>query len=236
MPQNNILITGVSSGLGNGLLNYYLNAGCHVYGVSRREVKIDSERFHFTTLDLAQFDRIPETIISLLAEVNSLDLVVLNAGILPPFGDMKKTSLADIDSTMQTNVWANKVLLDCLISHVSNIKQVIGISSKASQSGARGWNAYALSKATLNMLLALYAAEEPEIHFTALAPGVIETPMLNYIKQLEPSPIYPVLVRLQNAIGTPDMSTPDEVAPKLAQFFERVLSMPSGQYVDIRES
>ncbi|MDM8560618.1 SDR family NAD(P)-dependent oxidoreductase [Candidatus Parabeggiatoa sp. HSG14] len=232
--QKNILITGVSSGIGHGLAKYYLKTGYHVYGVSRRETQIDSERFHFMTLDIAKFNQIQNTITTLLEGVTSLELVVLNAGILPTFGDMKETSLENIDQTMQVNVWSNKVLLDCLISHIPNIKQVIGISSGASQSGARGWNAYALSKATLNMLLSLYAAEEPHIHFSALAPGLVDTPMQDYLNQLEPSPIYPVLGRLQSAKGTPDMPLPDEAAHKLAQSFEKVLSQPSGEFADIR--
>jgi len=231
--QKNILITGISSGIGAGLLNYYLNAGCHVYGVSRRKPTINSEHFHFTTLDLSKLDQIPETLVTLLEEVTSLELVVLNAGIMPPFGDMKNTSLADIKDVMQINVWANKVLLDCLISHVPNIKQVIGITSRASQTGSRGLNGYAISKVALNTLITLYAAEEPNIHFTALMPGLIDTPITEYICQLEPLPIYPSIQKVQSKKGTPDMLQPEEVAPKLAWAFERVLSLPSGQFVDI---
>ncbi len=233
--QKNVLITGVSSGIGYGLLKSYLKTGYHVYGVSRREVNIDSERFHFATLDLAEIDSISKTITSLLEGINSLELVVLNAGVLPTFGDMKDTSIADINYTMQVNVWTNKVLLDCLISNVSKIKQIIGISSGASQSGTRGWNAYALSKATLNMLIQLYAAENPQIHFTAFAPGLVDTAMQTYLSQLKPSADYPVLQRLQSARGTEAMPQPETLAPQLAaQIFERLLSMPSGEYVDIR--
>ncbi|MEN8215779.1 MAG: SDR family NAD(P)-dependent oxidoreductase [Pseudomonadota bacterium] len=233
--QQNILITGVSSGIGHGLLNHYLsNADYHVYAVSRRSVATRSERFHFASLDIGKLDEIEETITSLLKGVNSLELVVLNAGVLPPFGDLKDTAMADINDTMQVNVWANKVLLDCLLAAVPKIKQVIGISSGASQSGNRGWNAYGISKAALNMLLALYAAENPSIHFTALAPGLIDTAMQTYINQLEPLDIYPTLKRLQSARNTPDMHSPEEAAPRLAQAFKQVLSLPSGQYVDVR--
>ncbi|MEK8018945.1 MAG: SDR family NAD(P)-dependent oxidoreductase [Candidatus Parabeggiatoa sp.] len=232
--QKNVLITGISSGIGYGLLKFYLQAGYHVYGISRRNVNIDSERFHFASLDLAESDIISKTITSLLEGVNSLELVVLNAGVLPTFGDMKDTALANIKHTMEVNVWANKVLLDCLISKAPNIKQVIGISSGASQSGSRGWNGYALSKAALNMLIQLYAAENPQIHFTAFAPGLVDTAMQTYISQLKPSADYPVVERLQNARGTEAMPQPETLAPQLAQAFERVLSKPSGEYVDIR--
>ncbi|OAD23298.1 short-chain dehydrogenase/reductase SDR [Candidatus Thiomargarita nelsonii] len=84
------------------------------------------------------------------------------------------------------------------------------------------------------MLLALYAAENPSIHFTALAPGLIDTAMQTYINQLEPLDIYPTLKRLQSARNTPDMPSPEAAAPSLAKAFKQVLSLPSGQYVDVR--
>jgi hypothetical protein len=83
------------------------------------------------------------------------------------------------------------------------------------------------------MLLALYAVENPSTHFTALAPGLIDTAMQTYIGQLEPLDIYPTIKRLQSAKNTPDMPSPEEAAPKLAQAFKKVLFLPSGQYVDV---
>lgn len=234
MPKN-ILITGVSSGIGQGLLNYYLANGNHVYGISRRSVVLNSEKFHFINLDLAQTDQITVTLTRLLQEVTSLDLVILNAGILPPFGDMQNTALKTINMTMQINVWSNKIIIDILLAKVPILKQIVAISSGASLSGARGWNAYALSKTTLNMLIALYAAEVESTHFSAIAPGVVKTEMQNYVSSLNTSDDYPVLKHLQAARGTVNMPTPEDVAPKLAQAFQQVLLLPSGKYLDIRD-
>ena len=53
MPET-ILITGVSSGLGYGLADHYLNAGAAVYGCSRREPTDLVERgLKFSPIDLA---------------------------------------------------------------------------------------------------------------------------------------------------------------------------------------
>jgi benzil reductase ((S)-benzoin forming) len=215
MPKN-ILITGVSSGIGQGLLNYYLANGDHVYGFSRRSVVLNSERFHFIHLDLAQTDQIAARLAQLLRDINSLDLVILNAGILPPFGDMQDTSLKTINMTMQVNVWSNKIIIDTLLAKIPILKQIVAISSGASSSGSRGWNAYALSKATLNMLISLYATEVEQTHFSAIAPGLVETEMQNYVSNLKATDNYPVLKRLQAARGTADMPTPENAAPKIS--------------------
>ena len=65
---------------------------------------------------------------------------------------------------MQINVWANKLIIDTLLANINNVKQIVGISSGASQSGARSWNGYALSKAALNMLISIYSAEVSNTH------------------------------------------------------------------------
>ena len=46
------------------------------------------------------------------------------------------------------------------------------------------------------MLIALYADEFPNTHFTALAPGLIDTAMQDYLTQLPPDPRYAPLERL----------------------------------------
>ncbi|MFK5971055.1 MAG: SDR family NAD(P)-dependent oxidoreductase [Candidatus Marithrix sp.] len=229
-----ILITGVSSGIGQGLLNYYLANGHEVYGISRRIVTNSSANFHFSSLDLSKIDLISPTIIQLLNGIDSLDLVILNAGSLTPFGDIKTTSLEILNENMQINVWVNKLIIDTLLSNINNVKQIVGISSSASQSGNRGWNGYALSKATLNMLMSLYSSEVSATHFSAIAPGLVDTDMQDYLDQLPTNDDYPVLQYLQEARGTVNMPVPDVAAPMLDKAFQHVLSLPSGQYLDVR--
>ena len=63
--------------------------------------------------------------------------------------------------------------------------------------GSKGWGAYSLSKAGLNMLLKVYAKEMPETHFTALAPGIIDTPMVQHIIKNVNDEIYPSVSTLE---------------------------------------
>ncbi len=225
-----IFITGIGSGLGEALARLYLQAGEEVYAVSRFLPK-SLEGFtnlHFVPLNLHSLEKIAPVVEELLGDVE-LDLAILNAGILGELKDMSETSIHEIETIMNLNVYANKVLLDILKKRT--VKQVVAISSGASVSGARGWNAYSLSKAALNMLVRLYASEMPNTHLTALAPGLIETPMMEYILTHADRSKFPVVQRLANSkrLG------PMDAAMLLSDNFPKLLEYPSGEYVDIRK-
>jgi benzil reductase ((S)-benzoin forming) len=233
---DSILITGVSSGLGLGLAKFYLQQGCDVYAINRHcpESLKAFNNFHFVSCDLTDENALAISLQSLLSTVKQLDLVVLNAGILNELKDLKDTPLKEIKQVMEINTWANKTIIDNLTGLATEIKQIVAISSGASISGNRGWNAYGLSKATLNMLIKLYAEELPNTHFSALAPGLVDTVMQDYICGLDEAEKFPVVDRLKSCRGTDLMPTPDQLAPKLDAGFAKVLTIVSGEYTDIR--
>lgn len=232
----NILITGTNSGLGFGLARYFLEAGHRVYGISRKlneELK-PYDNFQFLFQDISKFPELETNLGSFLAGVNVLDLVILNAGMLKEIKDLKDTSLEEIQEVMDVNVWANKVLIDILFRQVDEIKQVVAISSGASISGSRGWNAYSLSKATLNMLINLYSQEHSETHFSALAPGLIKSKMQSYIYEFPENEHYPVVDRLKEEWNSGQMPEPDEAAEKVARAIIKARDFKSGSYLDAR--
>jgi NAD(P)-dependent dehydrogenase (short-subunit alcohol dehydrogenase family) len=132
------------------------------------------------------------------------------------------------------NLWANKPVLDAVFAGGREVAQVVGISSGAAASGARGWNAYAISKAALNMMMRLYAAERPGTHFSALAPGLVDTAMQEQMRGLPADPRFPTVDRLKRAAGTADMPDPDTLAPRLLAGMDRVRELKSGDFHDLR--
>ncbi len=242
-----VLITGVSSGLGYGFARAYLEDGWTVYGVSRR-VPADLEdlaakspgAFHFRALDLAQYEAIGPAIRELLGHTSRLDLAILNAGVLGEIEDLRDAAIEDLRLTTEINLWANKAILDTLLNKEAGagiaVDQVIAISSGASINGHRGWSGYSISKAALNMLTMLYAAEAPETHFTALAPGLIDSAMQDYMSETPDVNKFTSVQRLRDARGTDAMPGPYDAARKIMPVFARLKKEhPSGAYADVRK-
>jgi len=229
--MKNILITGISSGIGEALAAFYLGRGDNVFGVSRTNSQIlqNFDNFKFESCDLSDFNAIPITLEKLCLTIKNIDLVVLNAGMLGEIKPIIQTDLKEIQKVMSLNVWSNKVILDN-ISNSHSVKQVVAISSGAAVNGSFGWGGYSLSKATLNMLIKLYSREMKNTHISALAPGLILTPMLDSILDDVDDDIYQSIKRLKES----KKFTPDEIAPILNDTFSKLLKMESGIFTDVR--
>lgn len=230
-----ILITGVSSGLGRGLAEAYLERGAAVRGCSRRVPEdLVAKGLRHEVVDLSDEAAGREAFGRLVSGVGRWDVVYLNAGRLGEVRDMADAPTADLRLTMETNVWANKWILDCLFES-SRVRQVVAISSGASHSGYRGWNGYSISKAALNMLVKLYAQEQEETHFTALAPGLVDSGMQDYLTSLPPDDRFPPLKVLKAAKGTDDMPDGRTCAEMIIQALPVMRGKESGGYADIRK-
>ena len=231
-----VFITGVSSGIGLALAREYLRQGVAVYGVSRREPNelINEPKFHFERMDLANSQTVPGALKRLLEGVGRLDLIVLNAGVLGRVADMGEISAKELRNVLEVNLVANKVVLDAIFGMEIPVQQVVGISSGAGTTPNRGWNAYAISKAGLNMMMGLYAAERPETHFCALAPGIVDTAMQEKISAMPREERFASLDMLRKARGTPVMPKPEEAAERLIDGIAKARKYASGTFLDIR--
>lgn len=233
---DNVLITGNSSGLGRGFTEHYLERGFRVYGCSRRGCGGMEGDLRDTRCDLSEFDQVGPALENLLADADHLDLVILNAGILGEIKPLAETSIRDVQRVMDINVWANKAVMDWLHQWGRPVKQVVMISSGASVLGNSGWGAYALSKSALNMLARLYSHEFPDTHVSAIAPGLIDSPLMDYLCVVPDPAQFPALQRIRDARGTDVMPNPREAAERVAQVLpELKRRFPSGSFVDIRE-
>lgn len=225
--------------MGYALAKRFLDDHHMVYGVSRKsnETLDTYDNFKFLSQDLADLSYAGIHLANFFEreKVEGLDLVVLNAGIINDIKDMKDTSIEELKRIMDINVWSNKVILDTLFQTIRNVRQVAAISSGAARSGARGWNGYAISKAALNILIRLYSNEQPDTHFSSIAPGLIDTQLQDYISSLPKKDKYPVVARLQDARGTKDMPVPEEAAPILIKAFMKALDQESGNEMDVRK-
>ncbi|MCB9555729.1 MAG: SDR family NAD(P)-dependent oxidoreductase [Deltaproteobacteria bacterium] len=229
------LVSGVRGGLGQALAARLLDQGVQVVGLSRNRPSAplgDHPDFDFVSVDLSDLPRLEERLSAVLTG-RRFELAILNAGVFGKLAPLADTSIERLRAIMDLNVWANKLLIDLLL-RVAEVDQLIAISSAAAVNGSGGWGGYAISKAALNLLMRCFADEHPQTHFVAVAPGIIDTPMLREILAHRPDARYPALARVRAAQQAGQVLSPEAAARRLLDARERLAALPSGSYADIR--
>ncbi len=227
--SKNILITGCSSGLGLALTKLYLDKGYNVYGISRKKPQIEHKNFYFEVFDLSKIQSIKDGLTQFIISAEEFDYVYLNAGRLGAIKPSIDVSTNELKDVYELNVYANKELLDILYN--IKVNNIIAISSGASKNGSKGWASYSLSKAGVNMLINLYSKELIDTKLIALAPGVIETPMTDYIRFDIDDEKFPSAKKLKNG----EIQTPKVAANRIFEFTNRLNKYDSGSFIDIRD-
>lgn len=232
-----ILITGSSSGIGYGLAKEYLKRGHNVWGIARRTAGELEEIWNYRhlRLDLADEREMKEKLPDFIAGAGHFDKLILNAGILGEIRWMSEIGAEEMKRVMEINVWANKRFLDMIFAAGIKVRHVIGMSSKASLRSSPGWGPYSMSKAGLNMLMNIYAAERPDTHFTSFAPGLVDSEIQENIYKMKDTDKYPTLKRLQEARYTETMPDAESAAPMLIEGMEKALEFDSGSFMDVRD-
>jgi len=114
------------------------------------------------------------------AGLGGADLLVNNASTLgvspmPRLGDLTHEVLEDV---LRTNVVAPHALTRALLPQlVARRGTVLNVTSDASVEPYEGWGAYGASKAALDHLTRILAAEQPDLRVYAVDPGDMRTTM-----------------------------------------------------------
>jgi benzil reductase ((S)-benzoin forming) len=234
----NVFITGTSSGIGYALTIEFLEHGATVYGISRNYHKKlkEYDGYHHLSHDLLKLNELPGKLDNFLAGVKTLDLVILNAGLLLNTSELRNTQADEITTMMKVNVWANKVIIDTLLDKVSSIYQVVAISCGSEISETPGFDAYSLSKLALNQMIKYYSREIPEIHFSALAPGLIDSNLQEHISPIANSRNgYSIARKLKKMRKNGQLTDPYLAANYLVEAMGTVLQEESGSYRDVKD-
>ena len=230
--MKNVLITGMSLGLGKSLAQKYKESGYEVYGLSRRKV----EGYNHIECDLIRKHQIPDKLWNLLKDVGEIEVVILNAGVLGQIEFSNKVALSELERVLDINTLSNKMILDYLINKKIKVKQVVAISSGAAINTYTGWGNYSISKAALNMMMKVYAIENSEIHFLSLSPGPVNTSMQDFICEEidgEKFEWKEKFVELRKNAGAP---SPENTADKIYGLLPRLKEeLESGSFIDIRK-
>ncbi len=112
-----------------------------------------------------------------------LDIVFANAGVATA-GPIEETRVEDFDRMFAVNVRAPYFLVQQLLPMLGNGSSVILTSSLAARASVGKLSAYAATKGAISTLVKHFATAlgERGIRVNAVAPGIVETDMSNFLK------------------------------------------------------
>lgn len=187
MTFKNILITGVSGGIGKSLALFLLKNNYKVIGISRKNPEIRDKNFSFYSLNLNDIENISILLKEIVSIEGKIDGFVHCAGVhqVQPISLFK---VHDFEKLMRIHVTVPFEILKYLSKNkYSDGASIVLISSLAAHEGAPGLSFYAAAKGALEGFLSSATAELMSKHrINIIAPGVIESGMgENYKEKLD---------------------------------------------------
>jgi short-subunit dehydrogenase len=207
--QPNILITGATSGIGQALA-FELAARGYGLALTARRVEKLAEirkqikdrhagvRVETRTLDVTQYERIPEVIADAGEALGGLDIVFANAGISR--GEKIGTGQFEKSRrTVETNLLGAMATVDAAVAYFRKRGRghVVATSSVTAFRGLPRLGSYSASKAALTTYLEALRAEvyRESIDVTVIYPGYVDTPL----NQMQPH--RPFVIPAERAAG-----------------------------------
>jgi NAD(P)-dependent dehydrogenase (short-subunit alcohol dehydrogenase family) len=185
------LVTGASRGIGAATAKALAAGGAHVVITARkaRDLETVEEEIHaaggsatIAPMDLTEGDSIARLATAIHERWDRLDVLVINAAMLPSLMPVTQIEAKGFNQTLTLNVLATQALLaafDPLLKRSAH-GRVIGMTSSVGAEPRAYWGAYGASKAAFDVLLTCYAREVENISSTRVAildPGATRTQM-----------------------------------------------------------
>jgi NAD(P)-dependent dehydrogenase (short-subunit alcohol dehydrogenase family) len=175
------IITGASQGLGLALSRALLARGWSVVADARDAAALGEAARGLPGLVPIAGDVTDPAHRAALVEAagGAIDLVVNNASALGPSPRplLAAHSIEDLRRIYDVNVLAPLGLIQAALPSLAEGATIVNVTSDASIEPYPGWGGYGSSKAALDQLTAILAAERPELRIYAVDPGDMRTQM-----------------------------------------------------------
>ena len=213
--MRNILITGVSYGLGNYLTRRLINDGFKVIGIDcifpeslRKE--IDDKSFFYYNQDLNKIEEINGLLNRINSNHEKIDVVINNAAILN-FKFFLSYNSSEITRKLKVNLIAPIVSVNFYLKYMieRDYGRIINISSVSAFRGGETTSVYAVSKSGLNRFHHVLYKEMKMINtsvnvtLNTICPGRIalpeflkENPEINSKKLIQPDKIFFIIKKI----------------------------------------
>ena len=174
-----VLITGATSGIGESVCHAYQRLGWQVIACGRNEEKLAKLELsiNITTIKIELGDALK--VKQAFADLDSLDLVILNAGSCEYIEDAKNFDGALFERVIHNNLIAVGYCLEALLPKISPGGQLALVGSSASFLPFSRAQAYGASKSGIEYLASSLAIDlkASNVDVSLIRPGFVKTPL-----------------------------------------------------------
>lgn len=174
----NALVTGASSGIGAATAQALAKDGWHVYVAARRKDRIEevAQSIGGIAIELDVTDT--ESVQHLVEQIDSLDLLVNNAGGAKGLDSIADANVDDWKWMYETNVLGTlnvtRALLEKLLAAEGTIINIGSIAAFTPYKGGAGYNAAKFGVRAMTQVLRQEMEDKP-LRITEIDPGRVQT-------------------------------------------------------------
>jgi len=156
-PDDVVLITGCSSGIGKALALEFARRGLRVMATARRQADLEDlgtrTNIITTQLDVVDPESIARAVQETIASLGRIDMLINNAGF-NLIGPLAETAPADVRRLLDTNVTGVLAVAQPAIAHMAKRESgtIVNISSMVAVMPTPFEGAYAASKAAVHIM------------------------------------------------------------------------------------
>lgn len=240
-----LIITGGSKGIGEALALKYHAKGYKVFSIARtvNTTSMDIDGITQLTADLSDVDGVDELMEDVFTAIDLKELkqitLVNNAATLGDINRVEYNSTPSIKTSTLLNVATPMALASRFIEKLKETdcrKTILNISSGAAANPYYGWVAYCSTKAALDMITRVVAAEQHSADYPvralSVSPGIVDTKMQDQIRSADKS-AFKLVDKFIELKENNELTPPETVAEQIYTIDQNT-SFENGELLDIR--
>jgi len=190
--MQNIILTGVTRGLGLELLNHYAKKKNNLILISKNSKRLIALKkkfkkkgidLHIYSVNFCKINNLKRIITRILIKFGRIDILINNAGIWGPIGNFEKIIWNKWIEAININLIASAYLTRAVLPSMkkNNFGRIIQLSGGGATAPMPNFSSYAVSKTGIVRFVESISEEcrRFNISINAVAPGAMNTRMLD---------------------------------------------------------